>query len=135
SSTEVAETGRTIEKLDEALSEDFNTREAIAALFSWTGQSASVLAKLEQLSSESLSTLLGPFDWAAAVLGLCGGIPLDESSVVPEVVQASLDARARARDRGDFPEADRIRDALAAAGIVVEDHGGVTRWRLRGSER
>ncbi|MCI4362376.1 MAG: cysteine--tRNA ligase, partial [Thermoplasmata archaeon] len=96
---------------------------------------AGALARLEQLSSDSLSTLLSPFDWANEVLGLCGGVPLAESTVVPEVVQASLDARARARDRGDFPEADRIRDALAAAGIVVEDHGGVTRWRLRGTTR
>ena len=45
-------------------------------------------------------------------------------------VRAMLDARQAARERKDFAEADRIRDALADAGVVVEDTPAGPRWRV-----
>jgi cysteinyl-tRNA synthetase len=40
--------------------------------------------------------------------------------------------RAEARARKDFATADRIRDALAGLGIVLEDRkGGATEWRVQ----
>jgi cysteinyl-tRNA synthetase len=50
--------------------------------------------------------------------------------VLDVLVPAVLDARRAARERKDFAESDRVRDALAAAGIVVEDTPGGQRWRL-----
>jgi cysteinyl-tRNA synthetase len=43
-------------------------------------------------------------------------------------------AREAARKRRDFAEADRLRDALAAEGVVVEDTAQGPRWR-RGPAR
>ena len=52
------------------------------------------------------------------------------------VVEVALAARARARERGDFAEADRIRASLGEAGVLVEDHGGTRRWKVaRGTVR
>ena len=39
--------------------------------------------------------------------------------------------RQAARGRRDFAEADRIRDALAAEGIVIDDTPQGARWRRR----
>jgi cysteinyl-tRNA synthetase len=51
--------------------------------------------------------------------------------VVEAIVPALLEARQAARERKDFVESDRIRDALAAAGVVVEDTAqGQTRWHV-----
>jgi cysteinyl-tRNA synthetase len=50
--------------------------------------------------------------------------------VVAALVPAMLEARQAARARKDFAEADRVRDALAAAGVVVEDTAAGPRWRV-----
>jgi cysteinyl-tRNA synthetase len=38
--------------------------------------------------------------------------------------QALLDARGQARARKDFAEADRLRQALSAQGVLVKDGAG-----------
>jgi cysteinyl-tRNA synthetase len=45
-------------------------------------------------------------------------------------VDERIAARSAARQRGDFREADRIRDELTARGIAVEDAGGGTKWKI-----
>jgi cysteinyl-tRNA synthetase len=75
----------------------------------------------------------------AAMLGVLGLHPADFGSstgdaslrrAVDALVPALLAARESARERRDFAEADRIRDTLAAASIVVEDTPSGPRWRV-----
>lgn len=46
------------------------------------------------------------------------------------LIQSQLEARTQARKDRDFATADAIRDALAKAGIVVEDSADGARWSL-----
>ncbi len=123
------------EQLDGLLANDFATREAIAALFGWSRTLGEWTAKFDTLSGTALATLGAPYRWAAEVLGLFPERSLPRPTAdLSSLVRVALDARARARARNDFAEADRLRDALAAAGVVLEDDAGATRWRWRGAE-
>jgi cysteinyl-tRNA synthetase len=47
-----------------------------------------------------------------------------------EEIERLIEARVAARKAKDFKESDRIRDALAAGGVLLEDQpGGKTLWR------
>ena len=51
-------------------------------------------------------------------------------SVVDALVALAVSARADARDRKDYAQADAIRDRLTTSGIVLEDTPDGVRWRL-----
>jgi cysteinyl-tRNA synthetase len=124
----------TVRELDDLLAEDFNTREAIARLFVWSKSVAEWLPELSKLPPDALATLEAPYRWAADMLGLFGlsGEPDARDEALAGMVAASIEARAAARGRGDYAEADRIRTALRRSGVQLEDHGTETVWHLVG---
>jgi cysteinyl-tRNA synthetase len=117
-----------VERLDATLADDFNSREAIALLFGWTRRLGELLDGLDHLAGDSLEVLAMPYRWGAEALGLFETAPRPRSGAAEKIVPILIAARSRARERGDFAEADRIRDELGAIGVRIEDHGGETRW-------
>jgi cysteinyl-tRNA synthetase len=71
------------------------------------------------------------------VLGLLQQPPVDylkrgvgAAALTDEEIEQRLADRRAARAAKNFPESDRIRDRLAAAGVIIEDKaGGTTGWR------
>ena len=55
----------------------------------------------------------------------------DTTGDTPAIVDSLLAKRSAARSEGDYATADRIREDLAALGIVVEDSRDGTRWLRR----
>ena len=121
----------TVEALEDLLADDFNTREAIARLFTWGRSVNDTLSAHPTLQREALESLAAPYRWAEEVLGLFEDLRgAGAMTALDGVVRSALDARRRARARGDYAEADRIRAELLAAGVQLEDSGPTTTWRL-----
>ena len=55
-----------------------------------------------------------------------------EASTLDSLVGAMIDQRAEARATKDWVAADRIRAALGAAGITLEDGADGTHWSIDG---
>lgn len=86
---------------------------------------------------------LSAFADVAVMTALLGIDPLDphwrsadttaEASALDALVQTMITQRAEARAAKDWAAADRIRDAIAAAGIALEDTADGTHWTLSGA--
>ncbi len=123
------------DRLDGLMADDFRTREPIAELFGWGRRVVDWLESTPTPSPAACETLLLPYRWGQEVLGLFSPPPpaADDPSF-DRVVAAALAARSRARQRGDFAEADRIRAELLEAGVQVEDRAGGSIGRRRSPE-
>ena len=66
----------------------------------------------------------------AALAGILG-LSLPEAAADPEAaeIEALVGERSAARAARDFATSDRIRDELAARGIVLEDGAEGVKWR------
>jgi cysteinyl-tRNA synthetase len=54
---------------------------------------------------------------------------VEDASLAGRLMELLIELRAAARKNKDFATADRIRDALSAIGVVLEDRKGGTHWR------
>jgi len=114
-----------------AMDDDFNTPEALAVLFALAREVNRARTEAPDEATGLAATLTG----LAGILGLLRDDPESyfqnrgEEDMEAGEVQALVQAREQARARGDWAEADRIRDRLNAAGIVLEDGPDGTRWR------
>ena len=124
----------------EAMDDDFNTPEAVSALFEVVREGNRVLdaggdAGRHLATFMTIAGVLGLSPPDTDLEGLADRLTDLASSLgvavgmTPEAtIGRLLDARARARDRKDWATADTIRDRFAKMGIVIEDTADGARW-------
>lgn len=117
-----------------AMNDDFNTPEALAALFEGVRE----INRLKQDNQlEKAAIYAAELKRLAGILGLLAQAPEDflqigQASIDTEEIERLMAARNQARLEKNWKEADRIRNYLLEKNILIEDHtDGTTTWRQK----
>jgi cysteinyl-tRNA synthetase len=112
------------ENFDAAMDDDFNSAGAIGHIFDLVrAYNTAVDENGDQIiqSRDALEAVRGAIESFDEILGLFhDGFP-ETAEDVPAEILAMVDARQEARKSKDFAKADEMRDAVLAAGYVIED--------------
>ena len=109
------------------MQDDFNTPDAITAVFDWVSLANLTLADNNALSTD-LAALLKAFAEMNTVLRLT---PELEEEIAGEEVERLIAERVEARKNKNWSRSDEIRDELSALGILLEDTPQGMRWRRK----
>lgn len=104
----------------DALNDDLNTPLAVAKMHELRGKTLHNAAKPLGLLHENPDAW---FKWT----------PEQGETLGDGRIEALIQEREQARRDKDFETADRLRAQLDAAGVILEDRGGKTRWRRKSS--
>ena len=141
----------TIAGFEEAMDDDFSTPRALGWLFSAVREAnreldligsggthaaaaweiARVLGLDDSSTASSPSHIQELDQLRSSVQEIAAREGTDATGDIPRIVDSVLAKRSAARAEGDYATADRIRDDLAALGIVLEDSRDGTRWLRR----
>jgi cysteinyl-tRNA synthetase len=115
-----------------AMNDDFNTREALAALFDLAGAVNGYLDGADSYDYRGLRATVETFEeLGEGVMGFdFTGTVEGEATLADELVELVLDVRERERAAGNYDRADAIRDDLEALGVEVQDTDDGPVYRL-----
>lgn len=111
-------------KFEEAMDDDFNTADAIAAVFELV-KLANTVAGAES-SRELLSLLKNEI---VMLSDICGLVVEKKEEMLDSEIEALIEERQAARKEKKFKRADEIRDELLLKGIVLEDTREGVKWK------
>lgn len=111
-------------QFEDALEDDLNTADAIAAVFELV-KDINTATVGKGASKATLELAAKTFDTLTDVLGLVYNRKEESSDAE---IDALIEARTQARKDKNWAEADRIRDLLKDMGIVLEDTAQGVKW-------
>ncbi len=109
------------------MQDDFNTPDAITAMFEWVNEANSLLQE-PVVKASDLHALLEAFNEMNQVLRLYVD---HEGELIDEEIEKLIVERVNARKDKNWSRSDEIRDLLASRGIVLEDTAQGMRWRRK----
>ncbi len=111
-------------KFDEAMDDDFNTADAISAIFEFVKY-----ANTNVSAENSKAFIQAVLDKMISLCDVLGIIVDKKEEILAEDIEKMIEDRQAARKAKDFKKADEIRDALLAKGIVLEDTREGVKWK------
>jgi cysteinyl-tRNA synthetase len=116
----------------DAMRDDLNTAAALGAIFELVKALNSAI-DARDIGRDDLPHIRDAFDEFDRVLGILSlRRAEDEQPPIPvQEIEQLIEDRHAARRRRDFAAADRVRDDLAARGVLLEDSPAGTRWKRK----
>ena len=113
-----------VDKFDAAMDDDFNTADAISAIFELVK-----FANTHGDASSSRTFLQALKDEIVMLSDICGLIVEKQPEILEEEIEALIQERQEARKAKNFARADEIRDILTQKGIILEDTREGVKWK------
>jgi cysteinyl-tRNA synthetase len=120
----IAEAERFVNDFENAMDDDFNTADALTAVFELV-KFANTNVK-EDASAEFAGAILEELVKLCDVLGL---IVLGKEEILDKEIEDLIAERQEARKAKNFQRADEIRDELLAKGIILKDTREGVKWK------
>jgi cysteinyl-tRNA synthetase len=111
-------------KFIDAMDDDFNTSDAIAAIFE--------LVKLANTNCSGSSSMEFVKTFSERLINLCGILGINtkkKEELLDADIEKLIEERQTARKNKDFARSDEIRNLLLEKGIVLEDTREGVRWK------
>jgi cysteinyl-tRNA synthetase len=112
------------EKFEGAMDDDFNTADALAAVFELVK-----FANTNVNEASSSAFAGGLLELLVKLCDVLGLIVLKKEEALDSEVEALIEERQAARKARDFAKADEIRDKLLAMGIELKDTREGVKWK------
>ena len=122
------------ERFHEAMTDDFNTPEALAVLFDMVRE----INRLRESDVAAAAGLAAELKTLGDMLGILqddperylrGGDKVNAGGLTDADIEGLIQSRISARSAKNWAEADRIRDELQSSGVILEDSAERTNWR------
>lgn len=120
----LAEAEGFVDKFDEAMDDDFNTADAVSAIFE--------LVKFANTHADGASCsafLKALKDKIVMLSDICGLVVEKQPEMLDEEIEALIQERQEARKAKNFARADEIRNILTEKGIILEDTREGVKWK------
>ena len=119
----VEEAKALVAKFEASMEDDFNTADAIAAIFE--------LVKLSNVTADHGSAAYVEYllETITKLCDILGIITEKKEEMLDEDIEALIEERQAARKAKNFARADEIRDMLAEKGIILEDTRAGVKWK------
>jgi len=124
-----ARTEAAVQKFVDAMNDDLNTAEALAAIFEYVREANSAMNASEFGAGNRAAALdlLARFDAVFDVIG-----PTVQSGMMfDSEVESMIAERKQAKAARNFARADQIREQLVEQGIILEDTKDGVRWKRK----
>ena len=115
-----------------AMDDDFNTREAIVAIFGITNLLNQYLDSNDQYDYKSLNYALQLLDTLSSdILGLSFENNHGSDALSSDLINLIISLRNQERESGHYDRADALRTKLESLGIIIEDTDQSSTYRIK----
>ena len=116
--------GYNITAFDEAMDDDFNTADAVTAIFDLVK-----FANTKVTEGSSKAFIQAVKEEIVMLSDICGLVVEKQEEILDSQIEALIQERQDARKAKNFARADEIRDTLLAQGIMLEDTREGVKWK------